>query len=305
MASMEALISKIAERLSSQQYQSETAVREAIVLPILQALNWDVYDPDSVVREFPLGQRRVDYALSTNPPHKQAFIEVKAVGQSVGADRQLFEYAFHEGIPFAILTDGKEWNFFLPGEQGSYEERRIQKLDMLERPAGDACKILRRYLQFERMKSGEAINDARFDYQNIARRRTAAVTVPNAWKALLSDADDLLIDLITEKVEAMCGFRPGAEDVEDFLAALLKQAIPTKPILSPQPAGAFTKLTTLKGGGQDGPAPVSETGVTYRIFNNERHARSAIEALIEILKTLAGKNPRRARSKNYCWAETS
>src|SRR5262245_41883646 len=108
MASMEALISKIAERLSSQQYQSETAVREAIVLTILQAIYWDVYDPYSVVREFPLGQRRVDYALSTNPPHKQAFIEVKAVGQSVGADRQLFEYAFHEGIPFAILTDGKE-----------------------------------------------------------------------------------------------------------------------------------------------------------------------------------------------------
>jgi predicted type IV restriction endonuclease len=92
------------------------------VLPLLQALRWAIFDPNCDLREYTLGSKRVDYPFSSSPPKKEIFIEVKALGQSVvGADRQLFEYAFHEGIPFAILTDGREWNFFLPGEQGLYD----------------------------------------------------------------------------------------------------------------------------------------------------------------------------------------
>ena len=48
--------------------------------------------------------------------------------------RQALEYAFHTGVPFVVLTDGKTWSFYLPAEQGSYEERRIHKLDLFERP---------------------------------------------------------------------------------------------------------------------------------------------------------------------------
>ncbi len=58
---------------------------------------------------------RVDYALSTAPPHVDLFIEVKALNHFIGADHQLFNYAYHEGIQFAVLTDGREWNFFVPG----------------------------------------------------------------------------------------------------------------------------------------------------------------------------------------------
>jgi hypothetical protein len=118
---MERLIDSIKDRIRTGQYQSKSAVREAIVLPLLQALRWAIFDPNCDLREYSLGSKRVDYPFSSSPPKKEIFIEVKAVGQSVGADRQLFEYAFHEGIPFAILTDGREWNFFLPGEQGLYD----------------------------------------------------------------------------------------------------------------------------------------------------------------------------------------
>jgi hypothetical protein len=36
------------------------------------------------------------------------FIEVKQIGRSDGGERQLFEYAFHRGVPMTILTDGQE-----------------------------------------------------------------------------------------------------------------------------------------------------------------------------------------------------
>ena len=76
-----------------------------------------------------------------------AFIEVKQVGQSEGAERQLFEYAFHTGVPLAILTDGREWNFFLPAEQGDYGERRVYKLDIVERDISECISRLNRLSQ--------------------------------------------------------------------------------------------------------------------------------------------------------------
>lgn len=252
------------------------------MLPLLQGLNWDIFAPDLVVREFSLSGKRVDYALSSTPPRMQIFIEVKAVGQSVGADRQLFEYAFHEGIPLAILTDGREWNFFLPGEQGSYDERRLQKLNIVERPPQEASQIFQRYLQFEKVKSGEALENARSDYKDISKRKNTAANIPKAWKDLVSEADELLIELIAEKTETLCGFRPAAEDVEDFLLSVDRSGIAPPQPISP-PSSPTPRTSTVK--------PVSERGVSYQIFDQTKKSGNAIDALIDILRTLANRNP--------------
>ena len=95
---------------------------------------------------------------ATHPPQKPlVFIEVKQVGQSGGADKQLFEYAFHEGVPMAILTDGQEWNFYLPGEQGRYQERRVYKLDLLERAPEECAELLSRYLDYKASCAGRCL----------------------------------------------------------------------------------------------------------------------------------------------------
>ena len=39
-------------------------------------------------------------------------IEVKRGGNIEGAERQLFEYAFHHPTPILILTNGRLWRFF-------------------------------------------------------------------------------------------------------------------------------------------------------------------------------------------------
>lgn len=286
-ALVEQLIDRIKERVGSGQFQSEAAVREAIVLPVLQALGWEIFDPNSVLREYTLGSRRVDYALSSMPHKTDIFIEVKAVGQAVGADKQLFEYAFHEGIPFAILTDGREWNFFLPGEQGSYDERRVQKLDLIERPTKDSVEILRRYLEFGRVRSGTALESARDDYKSISKRKTAASKIPTAWHELVRESDEYLMDVVAEKTEAICGYRPAPEDVEEFLLGLTKGS-PSglgsqKPGRS-SPASATPTQAPLA-------SPVSERSIRYELFGQAKAAGSAIEALIDILRTLANRNP--------------
>lgn len=107
-------IEAIRAGIKAGRFPNEASVSQGIVLRLLNALGWPAYDTDAVWPEYALGGRRVDFALCSPPSKPLAFIEVKQIGQSDGAERQLFEYAFHIGVPMAILTDGREWNFFLP-----------------------------------------------------------------------------------------------------------------------------------------------------------------------------------------------
>jgi len=98
-------------------------------------------------------------------------------------------------LPLAILTDGQEWNFFLPAEQGDYSERRVYKLDLLERDLPECSARLQRYLGYAQVTSGEAIAAAREDYRNASRTRQMLSTLPEAWSKLVTDEDDLLLEL--------------------------------------------------------------------------------------------------------------
>ncbi len=189
-------------------YGSEAAVSQGIVLRLLQALGWPTYDTQVVCPEFSLSGRRVDYGLCHPSNKPVAFIEVKQIGQSDGAERQLFEYAFHVGVPLAILTDGQEWNFFLPAEQGDYTERRVYKLDMVERDVAESVARLERYLSYAQVSSGAAIVAAREDYKNVSRSRQMLNTLPDAWSKLVAEEDELLLELIADKVEACAASSP-------------------------------------------------------------------------------------------------
>ena len=210
-------IEKTKEELRRGVFTSEASVSQGIILPTLHELGWPVFNTGVVVPEFSLEGRRVDFALCHPSNRPSVFIEVKKVGFSDGADRQLFEYAFHLGVPMAILTDGQEWSFYLPAEQGRYDERRVYKLDILERDAKEAANRLERYLDYVKVCSGEAIKAARSDYENVARKRDLANFLPKAWNALLEEQDTILLDLLAEKVEDLCGYKPDLDQCSQFL----------------------------------------------------------------------------------------
>lgn len=153
---MEELIKKIQAQLANSAYSNEASVSIGIVLPLLRTLGWDDTDPDQVIPEYASGGRRVDFALCGAARRPSLFIEVKSVGRAFEGDRQLFEYAFHEGVPLCLLTDGREWSFYLPGGQGTYDDRRVYHLQLNDRSSSECTKILNRYLLRSRVKSREA-----------------------------------------------------------------------------------------------------------------------------------------------------
>jgi len=224
-------IRHIQESLRAGHYTNEAAVSNGVVLRLLLALGWPVFDSRVVWPEFSVEGKRVDFALCHPPTKPAVIVEVKQVGQVEGADRQLFEYAFHIGIPMAILTDGQVWNFYLPAAQGDYQERCVYQLDILERQIDECVKCLERYLSFQRVCDGRAMTSAREDHEAKIRLEEQKKTLPIAWHKLMEEHDSQFIDLISDKVASLCGTRPNQDLVAGFLELLLKKGAVSKPDL--------------------------------------------------------------------------
>ena len=277
------IVREIQSRLKTGQFANEASVSQGAVLPILQALEWPIFDAQVVCPEYTLENRRVDYALCHQVRRPEVFIEVKQVGQSEGADRQLFEYAFHAGVPLAILTTGQEWHFYLPAEQGTYQERRIYKLDLLERTPEECASRLIRYLSSERVAGGESLAAAREDYKGLAREREISETLPTAWRRLVEEQDDLLIELVATKVEEICGYKPDSETVARFFdqqRPAAHVAVNRVPPREPPPSRGVTTPAPEAGGARTG----------FVLDGQEFQERTAKAVLINVLESLSSRD---------------
>lgn len=113
MQNLASIIEDVTSRLRQGRFPNEQSISQGIVLRLLHQLGWDVYDPTSVWPEYNTGEGRVDFALCHPPSRPAVFIEVKQPGKAESGIRQALEYAFHTGVPFVVLTDGKTWSFHL------------------------------------------------------------------------------------------------------------------------------------------------------------------------------------------------
>ena len=288
---MEQLLQRIRDGLARGAYPNERAVSTSIVVPILRALGWDDSDPEQVLPEHATGRGRVDYALQCPPRPPVAFIEVKGVGRSTDADRQLFEYAFHEGVPLAILTDGREWSFYLPAEQGSYEDRRVYQLVFGEREPAEIAERLRRYLDRARLASGQAIEAARHDYRDARSRREASDTLPRAWADLLSEPDGLLTDLLLERTEALCGYRPQLEEAEHYLRR--RPDAGGVGANAPRVIRTAREISAVRGADLDTSATQAAGHVGWRVRHQMGASRSGIEAFTSYIEAVLSQYPTR------------
>lgn len=203
-------------------FTSEAAVSTGVVLRILQALGWPVFDTTVVYPQYPVkvprgNTRHEDLALCRSDGQPLVFIEIKAVGKLAGADVQLFEYAFHQGVSFAVLTDGQEWHFYLPMEPGSYDERSVYKLDILEQDDDECIARFNRYLAMENVLQERNMENARHDRNAANRHSRIETALPRAWQQLIADSDNALTEILADKVEDLCGFKPDLDTCADFL----------------------------------------------------------------------------------------
>ena len=216
-------IDGIRKRLEQNIFKSETAVRQGIVDPLLRSLGWPTDDTLVVFPEYSVGSGHVDYALCHPASTPRVFIEAKQVGNIKGAEEQLFGYDSRIRVPIAVLTDGREWQFFHPTGEGTWAERKVCEFDLITGDSEENAKWLNRYLNYESIRTGEAVETIKKDYEKIVQQRQVATRLPEAWNKLVEEADEFLVHAVAEKTESLCGYRPTDEQVLDFLKSLKQE----------------------------------------------------------------------------------
>ena len=262
----------------------EAATKQAIVLRLLSILNWNTFNIDEVTPEYSVGGRKVDYSLRVEGVNK-VFIEVKKIGEELeNHQEQLLNYSFQEGIKLAVLTNGITWWFYLPLHEGSWEQRRFYTIDIIQQETEEIVSKFIDFLSKENITSREAIQNAEAVYKSHRKQTILKDTLPKAWDKIISDADEALIELISEITEKLCGYKPNPEMIEQFISKnkdqlLISVVPPTRTTPSPIP-----KITRRPVS-----IPMSYTGKSISAFyfrNKKYEVRSWKELLIQLVNTL-------------------
>jgi predicted type IV restriction endonuclease len=111
----------IISRIVSVKGRGEEATKQALILPMLNALGYDIWDPSEVCPEYEAdfaikktGQKeKVDLAISIKNEPK-IYFEVKSIDINLdGHEGQLARYFNStKSVTLGILTNGVEWRFF-------------------------------------------------------------------------------------------------------------------------------------------------------------------------------------------------
>lgn len=267
----------------------EEATRQGAILPILARLGWDRDNIREVVPEYTVGNGRVDYCLKIGE-QIAAFVEVKRTNEELERHQeQLLEYAFRQGVKIAVLTNGLLWWFYLPLFPGSWDQRKFFTIDIQEQEVGSAATHFMLFLSREAVASGAALKKAEEMHAGREKDRRIRDTIPTAWRELCQKPDEMLVELLSEKVESLCGHKPSEEALGEFLAGAI--AAPAAPVTennrgqrtrTPEPPRPPRVVTPPPPAGNDN-TWTFKAPVAFR-FKGQRHQVSTFK---EILMTLS------------------
>lgn len=196
---------------------SEAQTSQGIILPILNNLHWDVFDTTEVMPEYSVGGKRVDFALRIQGQNK-VFLEIKKTSEDLEKHQeQLVYYSFQQGVKLAILTNGITWWFYLPLEEGGWEQRKFFTVDLLEQSIDDAVKKFESLLTRTNIETGVAYQNAKSLYDGGQKNKIINENLPKAWRKLISEPDEMLVELLNDTLEKISGYKAEDRQIIEFL----------------------------------------------------------------------------------------
>ena len=288
--SLEKTLKVAVEHIRSGSLENEAQVKQAIIVPILRALEWDDTNPAEFKPEFSVGKGWVDYALLPEGGGPLVFIEAKGLGRvDIAGEEQLFRYAVNKGVPFLILTDGDLWDFYLSMAAGDPSERRFYRAELTrEERVPEYARFLDTHLRKTRVVSGEARRSAERRHESNREREIARKAIPGAWRTLLETPDEILRDLLAEEVERSCGTKPEPEDVTSFLKEGLSNLPGTTKVVLPAPRRRSESSSSSQ------PTPNKKTAtriIGYILDNKQAETGFSYRTLGELVKEFDRRDP--------------
>jgi hypothetical protein len=231
----------------------EIETKQAMILPILQFLGWNVWDTDEVKPEHPVeGKKaadggRVDFCLRIKKK-SEIFLEIKRPSEELEKHQeQLLDYSFREGIDIAVLSNGMVWWFYLARKKGHWKERKFYAIDISQQRSDEIGEKFNQLLSKQNVQSGDALQSTEFISNEKDKKKKITETLPKAWNKVVGGYDSILLDLLADTTESMCGFRPEIEDIKDVInnskGTLLLSETST---CRPKPSEKFSMLKNKK-----------------------------------------------------------
>lgn len=197
LAEVVALVSAKANRFR-QNGLNEQNTKASLIEPILEALGWEIRDPDEVHREFrPKGKDSpVDYALKLIRKPR-LFLEAKGLGETL-ADRrwigQVLGYAVVAGVEWCVLTDGNEYRFYNAIAAVDADDKMFYRIKLTETPLEECVRAL---TLMSRANLEENLLDVIWTSHFVDRRVKAALA------DLIGSANPSLVRVLRQQVSKL------------------------------------------------------------------------------------------------------
>ena len=177
----------------------EYPTRTIFIDPLLEALGWDVRDPDDVELEYPtIDGRSVDYAPKINrkpvlfveaKPLNNPLTDVKSITQVVG-------YAANAGVEWCILTNGVTYKVYRSTERAEAPDKLLFEVsfDPKETEGMTVHQVAEQFARFSRDAMAEGLLD------EIGEQIFTTGKVRKALERLFAEGPSTLIRLIRSRI---------------------------------------------------------------------------------------------------------
>jgi len=211
------------------------SVKLGVVLRLLNAAGWDVFDISEVVPDYPTGNGRVDFALvgassrgTGGPATPQVLLEVRPSSENLDAgrhERRLVAQCSRVGAPLAVLTNGRRWLLLFQAPDYHGAGHRYCEVDLAGDPVA-ATDELNRYLSRDRVASGLAARSAERTLRDQTRDTVTRQAVLDGWRQVVLGLQDGLVELIATAAEQRTGYRPEVRQVRRVLTDSRAELLP-------------------------------------------------------------------------------
>lgn len=215
---------------------SQSAMKQAVVLRVLDAAGWSPYSLSDIEPDFPIGSSKVDYALKLSPaPRSQApavpkvLVDVRSLEENLNSERvqrRLVNHCERVSAELGVLTNGPRWLLFLGVPDPRRQENRFCELNIVDGQES-AADELNRYLAKDKVGNGQAVRSAEGSLRTRNQDEVFKVAVIEGWRQVVKGLDEGLVAIIATAAEQRLGTKPDHrfirrvlnENREELLAA--------------------------------------------------------------------------------------
>ena len=217
---LERCLETVVERLD-ESLPDPADIEKGVVLPILQSLGWDVFNPKAVKSRIPVSGVNFDLGLCGGDVRPQLLLKIHCSRFDPGVVPGLLSRARRAGVSLVVLTNGPAWCLFVAEADADSAvpvfELSLSKADTAE-SAATLCRYLERCSHHPVFATKRSLHLARSVEELFPTRpdlRTHHVRLPSGW-FLNTNTNTAKKEQEARAAAAVAGLEFGTDVIVDF-----------------------------------------------------------------------------------------